>query len=653
MPNKYSHRVVLAHYSSLGLVDLPNDTELLNYAGLSYSAYAVRSKKYSASAETLAPSKTQLLPSRRGSTQTCAAKPQSPPLPFRPSDSQHGRARLGAENSTLRPSRDCYVNASSSCSRKSKTAPRRVYLADEDTTEFEPSESKTCAQDPQHGIDQKDASGRPATPPSAPSNTHSVASSFGLELPMDSTLVNEGQVSQYTSGPSSNESASQAASGSVWSNSEQSYTPLTSPTLSCSRSPRHSNVSNSSGRLLHESGYQSYADFSAMKRVESPQWKANDVAPSRGDNTQDRSPLEGRRNFSRKVHDAPLRPEPLYYEQAKKLSKEVHEKRRMMNRNGRVYEGGHRLDSPTLGPETELQSETSKNATATKQTSRSVSEYSTDTQVYRPLPTQPDFDSFDLGQDDLSESQPLDLSPTNRSSAAASSKETLPTVRHERSQQLRHVPKPKSTSELYSSDCHTLAKQAGPISTQPSVASPLRSCSSYSSLSSLSDFTPSPLLPPLAIQKPNEGRLARSLNHAVSTPSLTNAHSAFSHSIFEGFEPRARDDTAPPLPRINLYSDSATRHEPDAASVVSSNALFPPDIPISRRTNSTRANARDGFPTSTTLAESESKPRDLAKAIAEAELKVKTLKQEAAKESFGRKSGNRLKKFLGRGKPGA
>ncbi|KAL9108628.1 MAG: hypothetical protein Q9227_006574 [Pyrenula ochraceoflavens] len=45
MPNKHSHRVVLAHYSTLGLVDLPHDTSLLEHAGLAYSAYASNAQR--------------------------------------------------------------------------------------------------------------------------------------------------------------------------------------------------------------------------------------------------------------------------------------------------------------------------------------------------------------------------------------------------------------------------------------------------------------------------------------------------------------------------------------------------------------------------------------------------------------------------------
>ena len=54
MPNKYSHSVVLAHYSSLGLIDLPNDqyvAYLKTYSGLRGHSVAPRSRKHSSATQ--------------------------------------------------------------------------------------------------------------------------------------------------------------------------------------------------------------------------------------------------------------------------------------------------------------------------------------------------------------------------------------------------------------------------------------------------------------------------------------------------------------------------------------------------------------------------------------------------------------------------
>lgn len=650
MPNKYSHRVVLAHYSSLGLVDLPNDTELLDHAGLSYSAYASRSKKNSRSQDSLALPRAQARASYRHPPRTGPVKIQ--PLPSRASDSQCQRGYSGVETLPLALPQQSRATVSPGNSTELKTprqraAPTRIYLSDDEDLECEPFGSSGYVDGQDGSIYRSTGSQQPLSSNSVRSNRHSVASSLRFELPTESTLAAESQGSQKTTVSSSDGSTSQAASGSIWSNSEQSHTPLTSPIHSSSRSHRDSDLSNSSFQPPDDSKNRGRVNHVSPKLEEAAHLKAEENSFNHESGSRNSSLSHAQKVLSRRGVEGHPYLESSSYEKCALPSAKGQTSGKAVGMKNLMYDGNDRLDSPILSPERELQAGNSKDFTAHQHISRTASEYSTSTQVFKPLPTQPDFDSVSPSKDKLERPEPVGLI------SATVSYESLPAERSNLPQTSEKLSASKQFPKVYPFDNQTRVKQQKPTSQQRSNGSLMKSYSSVSSLSSLSDFIPSPLLPQSSSRKQIDERPLRSLHHTASVPSLANPNGIFSPSIFEGFEPRSRDDSIPPLPRINLLSHPQARHELETASV-SSNTLFPPDIPTSRKHNRSRFSAQETLPSTLASATApESEPRDLAKAIAEAELKVKTLKQEAAKGSPGKKSGSRLmKKLLSRGKLG-
>ncbi|KAL9621071.1 MAG: hypothetical protein Q9160_004456 [Pyrenula sp. 1 TL-2023] len=648
MPSKYSHRVVLAHYSSLGLVDLPNDNELLEQAGLSYSAYASRSRQQSRAEIGLRPTKSQARHSQKSPSPAQDATTKT--LRKSTSNLERTAERPLSQKHPKDPPQTTIVDPLRTVV-KSK-APRRrginsrVYLSDEDDTEIVPSESSrdtNTQADSSSQISQQKA----IPPPSYRSNRHSYTSSFGTQTPTDPiTKVEDQPVQKYT-GPSSNGSGSRTTSDSVWSDTDPPDTPLTPPIRAIHGSPRHSFISNPHSQSQYDGGNRDRLDLAGSPRYERAETPVQEAQQSRN--------KSGKEPFSPKPLASQRRAKENQYHLGTShqgydeyLSTGADFPGQFTMKRGRAHDGDQQLDSTT--PTSQMAGgsrDESKNPSANRNISESTPRYSMDTQVFNPLPGEPDFDGF--GLDEEAANTPQTVNPV----ISSGSYEAQRKENHEQ-RQIPDETQPRQYSRNVQDQTQMYGKpqESTSVQQQAKVHSP-RSHSSYSSLSTLSDFIPSPVIPQRSSHRPTPEPAHRNLNHSLSMSSLANPPNAvFSPSIFEGFEPRGGpDDHVPPLPRINLYSHPAARHTSETVSTAA-NALFPPDIPTSRRFSSPLGNARNTLPPkamdSTPRGD---KSRDLARAIAEAELKVKTLKQEAAgKQSFGKKSGSRLKKFLGRTK---
>lgn len=642
MPSKYSHRVVLAHYSSLGLVDLPNDNELLDQAGLSYSAYASRSKQQSRPEYGLRSTKSQTRHSQKIASPAQGVTTGT--LDTSTNNLEHTAERSISHKSLINPPRATKVDSSLRTVVKPKV-PRqrglhsRVYLSDEDTTEIVPSESSRDINTQVNSLSQSQQ--KAGTAPSSRSNRHSYASSFGVETPTDPVIRAEDQPVQKCTGPSSNGSGSRTTSDSVWSDIETPDTPLTPPMRAIPGSPRHSFISNPHSQSQYDDGNRVRLDLSGPARHERTRTPVQEAQQSRNKNAKNHMSLE--RSSSQRAKENQYHSGISQQGHDKHSSVKAKSSGQIAIKRSRAHDGGQRLDSLTLSSETVSGTKDRwENPLDHRNVSESTLRYSATTQVFDPLPGEPDFDDFDPHEEDSN--TPHAVTPVISSvpdRAQRKGNREYRQTRHE-TQLGQHSRNVQDQTQMPDKSQEFSSSQQRPKAHSP------RSYSSYSSLSSLSDFIPSPVIPQRSSHRPIPESVHRNLNHSASVPSLANPNAVFSPSIFEGFEPRGGpDDHVPPLPRINLYSHPAARHTSETVSTAA-NALFPPDIPTSRRKSSPLASARNALSASSTDSPLEGKSRDLAKAIAEAELKVKTLKQEAAKESFGKRSGNRLKKLLTR-----